>query len=130
VAFAITALLWRIYVHRAGQLLGEAIAAACDPVRVASSALLAHLVMIAGIIAIAVGDELVIEQPFGHTWPGSQYPMQPVPEDARPSPHCHPPSRTCHPHPETDLSRRSYRQAQLKKGATSLDGMWPLTWSG
>ncbi|MET8305837.1 low temperature requirement protein A [Micromonospora sp. NPDC005173] len=69
VAFAITALLWRIYIHRAGQLLAEAIAAAADPVRVAVSAVLAHLVMVAGIIAIAVGDELVIEHPFGHTYP-------------------------------------------------------------
>jgi low temperature requirement protein LtrA len=69
VTFAITALLWRIYIHRAGGLLSEAIAAALDPVHAAISAVYAHLVMIAGIIAIAVGDELVIQHPFGHTQP-------------------------------------------------------------
>ncbi|MEU5791442.1 low temperature requirement protein A [Micromonospora purpureochromogenes] len=69
IAFATTALLWRIYIHRAGQLLAEAIAAASDPVRVSTLAVHAHLVMVAGIIAIAVGDELVIEHPFGHTDP-------------------------------------------------------------
>ncbi|MFC4091507.1 low temperature requirement protein A [Micromonospora sp. GCM10011541] len=68
-AFATTALLWRIYIHRAGQLLAEAIVAASDPVRVARSAASAHLVMVAGILAIAVGDELVIEHPFEHTYP-------------------------------------------------------------
>ncbi|SCG65264.1 low temperature requirement protein A [Micromonospora inositola] len=69
IAFATTALLWRIYIHRAGQLLAEAIAAASDPVRVATLAVVAHLVMVAGILAVAVGDELVIEHPFGHTDP-------------------------------------------------------------
>ncbi|SCL14936.1 Low temperature requirement protein LtrA [Micromonospora rhizosphaerae] len=69
IGFATTALLWRIYIHRAGQLLAEAIAAASDPVRVGTLAIHAHLVMVAGIIAIAVGDELVIEHPFGHTDP-------------------------------------------------------------
>ncbi|WP_319459857.1 low temperature requirement protein A [Micromonospora sp. RTP1Z1] len=69
IAFATTALLWRIYIHRAGQLLAEAIAAASNPVRVGTLAVHAHLVMIIGILAIAVGDELVIEHPFGHTDP-------------------------------------------------------------
>ncbi len=69
IAFATTALLWRIYIHRAGQLLAEAIAAASNPVRVGTLAVHAHLVMVAGILAIAVGDELVIEHPLGHTDP-------------------------------------------------------------
>jgi low temperature requirement protein LtrA len=69
VAFTITALLWRIYIYRAGGLLAEAIAAAPDPIRAAISAIYAHLVMVASIVAIAVGDELVIESPFGHTQP-------------------------------------------------------------
>jgi low temperature requirement protein LtrA len=69
VTFAITALLWRIYIHRAGVLLAEAITAAADPIRATISAIYAHLVMVAGIVAVAVGDELVIEHPFGHTQP-------------------------------------------------------------
>jgi low temperature requirement protein LtrA len=69
VAFATTALLWRIYIYRAGEVLGAAVAAAPDPLRVAISAIYAHLVMVAGIVAISVGDELVIDHPFGHTPP-------------------------------------------------------------
>ncbi|WP_446214017.1 low temperature requirement protein A [Micromonospora sp. IBSANI012] len=62
-------MLWRIYIHRAGGLLAEAIAAAPDAVRATTSSLHGHLVMVAGIVAIAVGDELVIAHPFGHTQP-------------------------------------------------------------
>ena len=69
VAFATTVLLWRIYIHRAGELLGEAVAAAPDPFRAGLSAGYAHLVMVAGIVAISVGDELVIRHPFGHIQP-------------------------------------------------------------
>ncbi|WBB69552.1 low temperature requirement protein A [Micromonospora sp. WMMD812] len=69
VAFATTVLLWRIYIRRAGKVLGEAVDAAPDPLRVALSTMYAHPVMVAGIIAISVGDELVIEHPFGHTPP-------------------------------------------------------------
>ncbi|MEV4659281.1 low temperature requirement protein A [Micromonospora sp. NPDC049301] len=69
VAFATTVLLWRIYIHRAGEVFGGAVAAAPDPLRVTVSAIYAHLVMVAGIVAISVGDELVIEHPFGHTQP-------------------------------------------------------------
>ncbi|RQW91451.1 low temperature requirement protein A [Micromonospora globispora] len=69
VAFATTVLLWRIYIHRAGEVFGGAVAAATDPLRVALSATYAHLVMVAGIVAISVGDELVITHPFGHAQP-------------------------------------------------------------
>ena len=69
VAFATTVLLWRIYIYRAGEVLGEAVAAAPDPLRVGVSAVYAHLVMVAGIVAISVGDDLVIAHPFGHTPP-------------------------------------------------------------
>jgi low temperature requirement protein LtrA len=69
VAFVTTALLWRIYIHRAGGLLAEAIAAARDPIRATISAVYAHLVMVAGIVAAAVGDEVVIEHSFGHSQP-------------------------------------------------------------
>jgi low temperature requirement protein LtrA len=69
VAFATTVLLWRIYIYRAGQVLGPAVAVAPDPLRTAVTALYAHPVMIAGLVAISVGDELVITHPAGHTPP-------------------------------------------------------------
>jgi low temperature requirement protein LtrA len=67
IAFATEALMWRIYIHRAGGVLPEAIAAAPDPIRVVRSANYSHLVMVAGIVAIAVGKELVIGHPLEHT---------------------------------------------------------------
>ena len=52
-----------------GSCWPAAIAAAPDPARLAVSAIYAHLVMVAGIVATAVGDELVIAHPLGHTQP-------------------------------------------------------------
>jgi low temperature requirement protein LtrA len=69
VSFATTVLLWRIYIYRAGELLGTAIAAARDPVRVGLGQAYSHLIMVAGIVVTAVGQELVIAHPFGHTRP-------------------------------------------------------------
>ena len=69
VAFATTVLLWRIYIYRAGLVLGEAVAAANTRFHVAVSALYAHPVMVAGIVAVSVGDELVIGHPSGHSKP-------------------------------------------------------------
>lgn len=69
VSFVTAVLLWRIYIYRAGELLPGAITAAADPYRLARSALYAHLFMVAGIVAIAVGDELVIEHPTAHPQP-------------------------------------------------------------
>jgi len=69
VAFATTVLLWRIYIYRAGEVLGAAVVAAADQLRVAVAAAYAHPVMVAGIVAISVGDELVIRHPSGHTQP-------------------------------------------------------------
>ncbi|SCF18495.1 low temperature requirement protein A [Micromonospora chaiyaphumensis] len=68
-AFATTALLWRIYIHRTGELLADAIAAAPDPVRALITVVNVHLVMVASIVTIAVGNELVIEHPSGHPRP-------------------------------------------------------------
>ena len=64
-AFATTALLWRIYIHRAGALLADAIAAAPNLNRLAIATIYAHVVMAAGIVTIAVGNELVITHPLG-----------------------------------------------------------------
>ncbi|MFF0370622.1 low temperature requirement protein A [Micromonospora sp. NPDC005087] len=69
VAFTTTVLLWRIYIHLAGEVLGGAVAAANDPLRVTVLATNAHLVMVAGIVPISVGVELIIEHPSGHTQP-------------------------------------------------------------
>ncbi|SCG74997.1 low temperature requirement protein A [Micromonospora inositola] len=71
VSIATTVLVWRIYLHRAGASLAEAIAAAPAPRRLARSALMAHLLMVAGIMVTAVGDELLVAHPFGHTQPSS-----------------------------------------------------------
>jgi low temperature requirement protein LtrA len=69
VSFATTALLWRIYIYRAGEQLPEAIAKAREPARLARLSVPAHLLMIAGIVVIAPGIELVITHPLGHTDP-------------------------------------------------------------
>jgi low temperature requirement protein LtrA len=69
VAFATTVLLWRVYIYRAGGVLGSAVAAAADQLRAVVSVLYAHPVMVAGLVAISVGDDLVIRHPSGHTQP-------------------------------------------------------------
>ncbi|WP_446219430.1 low temperature requirement protein A [Micromonospora sp. IBHARD004] len=69
VAFATTALLWRIYIHRAGALLAGAMTMAPNPRRVAVLTIYSHMIMVAGIVTIAVGDELLITHPLGHPDP-------------------------------------------------------------
>ncbi|MFG2053114.1 low temperature requirement protein A [Micromonospora sp. NPDC048930] len=68
-SIAITVLLWRIYIYRAGELLSPAIAAAADRARLARSVSYTHLAMVAGIVFTAVGAELVIAHPLGHGTP-------------------------------------------------------------
>jgi low temperature requirement protein LtrA len=67
VAFAATALLWRIYIHRAGALMSEAMRAVANPRPFAVLAIYSHAIMVAAVVAFAVGDELVIQHPMGHT---------------------------------------------------------------
>jgi low temperature requirement protein LtrA len=69
VSFAAAAMLWRIYISRAGELLGAAITASRDPVLTGVAVTFAHLTMVAGIVVTAVGQELVIAHPLGHTPP-------------------------------------------------------------
>jgi low temperature requirement protein LtrA len=69
VAFATTVLLWRVYIYRAGEVLGAAVVAAPDPLRVGISVLYAHPVMVASLVTISVGDELVVSHPAGHIRP-------------------------------------------------------------
>ncbi|WP_262285733.1 low temperature requirement protein A [Micromonospora sp. MA102] len=67
VSFAITVLLWQIYFYRAGELLAVAIASAQSPAYVGRLASYAHLIMVTGVGLSAVGDELIISHPLGHT---------------------------------------------------------------
>ncbi|MDG4807576.1 low temperature requirement protein A [Micromonospora sp. WMMD1120] len=69
VSFVVTVLLWRIYFYRAGQILGEAIAASADPGRIGRLAELAHLLMVAGILAGSAGSELTLIDPTGAARP-------------------------------------------------------------
>jgi low temperature requirement protein LtrA len=67
VAFATTALLWRTYIFRAGELLPAAFAAAPEPVRLVRRALFAHVLMVVGVVIVAVGYEVVITRPWGRS---------------------------------------------------------------
>jgi low temperature requirement protein LtrA len=66
VAFAGTALIWRIYIFRAGEDVGPAIQASANPYLLGTLVSYAHLVMIAGLVVASVGAELVIDDPLGH----------------------------------------------------------------
>ncbi|MEV4542642.1 low temperature requirement protein A [Micromonospora echinaurantiaca] len=63
-AFLTTALLWRIYFHRAGHLLAEALRVARSAGRLGSSVGATHLVIVVGVLATGVGYELVIQHPY------------------------------------------------------------------
>ncbi|MEO3923343.1 low temperature requirement protein A [Micromonosporaceae bacterium B7E4] len=67
IAFTTTVLLWRVYFFQAGFLLAEAFSTARDPARFAWSATYTHLVIVAGVVTTAVGYELVVARPLGHT---------------------------------------------------------------
>jgi low temperature requirement protein LtrA len=67
VAFLTSALLWRVYFHRAGHLLPGAISAARHPARLGRAMSYTHLLMVAGIALTAVGYALFIEHPLGRT---------------------------------------------------------------
>ncbi|MEU7973535.1 low temperature requirement protein A [Micromonospora sp. NPDC049089] len=70
-ALASTVLLWRIYFHVAGGMLGTAVDRSRNPARLATDMAFAHLTMIAGIVLTGVGFELFITEPRGHlppTW--------------------------------------------------------------
>jgi low temperature requirement protein LtrA len=68
-SFATTVLLWLTYLYRAGALLPAAIAAVPAPARLVRVASLAHMIMVAGVLAADAGFELAIAQPLGHTDP-------------------------------------------------------------
>jgi low temperature requirement protein LtrA len=66
VTFAVTALIWRIYIFRAAQETGTAIQASANPYLLGTLVSYAHMVMIAGLVVTSVGAQLVIDDPFGH----------------------------------------------------------------
>jgi len=67
VSFVTTVLLFRIYTYPSGEMLPSALAAAPESDRLVRQALVAHLLMVVGIVAIAAGNGLVIEHPLGRT---------------------------------------------------------------
>ena len=67
VAFLSSVALWWVYFDRTAEASSQTIVSAADPGRIGRSAYTYfHLPMVAGIIAAAVGDELVISKPGGH----------------------------------------------------------------
>ena len=69
-AFLGSVALWWVYFDRSAGAAEAVIAASADPGRLGRSAYTYyHLPMVAGIIVAAVGDELVITEPLGHTTP-------------------------------------------------------------
>lgn len=68
-AFVVTALLWRIYVHRAGEVLSAAIEQSDQPERFISSAPLTQLAMVLGVVTTSAGFEFVIQEPLTHNSP-------------------------------------------------------------
>ena len=69
VAFATSALLWRIYYHRAGLLLTEALGRAGMPGRLGTVSERTHLLIVLSVLVTAVGYELVIDHPYGPSPP-------------------------------------------------------------
>ncbi|MEO3778270.1 low temperature requirement protein A [Micromonospora sp. B11E3] len=69
VAFLSTMLMWRIYFYRSGQVLAEAVAAAGDRDAAGRATGTAHVVMVLGIVATAVGFEIVLIHPGGSSVP-------------------------------------------------------------
>ncbi|MDG4800532.1 low temperature requirement protein A [Micromonospora sp. WMMD980] len=68
-AFATTLLLWRVYVHKSGELLPHAIARSSQPSKFLNTAPYTHLLMVAGVVTTAAGFDLVLLEPTGHTPP-------------------------------------------------------------
>ncbi|MGW4156013.1 low temperature requirement protein A [Micromonospora chersina] len=69
-ALLTSVLYWRIYVQRAGRILGEAVTRAAHPATIGRSAADTHLVMVIGVVSSAIGYELVSEHPTGHNQVG------------------------------------------------------------
>lgn len=67
-AFVSSVAMWWIYFHIGAERGSHLIAHSADPGRIARIAYTyLHILLVAGIILVAVGDELVIAHPLGHT---------------------------------------------------------------
>jgi low temperature requirement protein LtrA len=66
-AFIGTVSLWWCYFHRAEDIGKEAVEGVADPSRIVGLGNYALILMVIGIVAIAVGDELAIAHPHGPT---------------------------------------------------------------
>jgi len=67
-SFVSSVAMWWIYFHIGAERGSQLIAHASDPGRIARIAYTyLHVLLVAGIILVAVGDELVIAHPLGHT---------------------------------------------------------------
>lgn len=67
-AFLSSVAMWWIYFHVGAERGSQLIAHSADPGRIARIAYTyLHILLVAGIILVAVGDELVIAHPLGHT---------------------------------------------------------------
>ncbi|MBM7494375.1 low temperature requirement protein LtrA [Micromonospora luteifusca] len=69
IAFATSALLWRIYFYRAGLLLTKAFDRAGMPGRLGAASERTHLLIVLSVLVTSVGYELVIDEPFGQPRP-------------------------------------------------------------
>ncbi|MET7747651.1 low temperature requirement protein A [Micromonospora sp. NPDC005367] len=69
IAFTTSVLLWRIYFHRAGRLLNEALGRAGMPGRLATASERIHALIVFSVLVTAVGYALVIDHPFGPSRP-------------------------------------------------------------
>ncbi|MFE9957609.1 low temperature requirement protein A [Micromonospora sp. NPDC005299] len=69
VAYVSTVLMWRIYFYRSGEVLAEAVAVAGDRLAAGRATGVAHIVMVIGIVATAVGFEVVMKHPAGRPQP-------------------------------------------------------------
>jgi low temperature requirement protein LtrA len=69
VVFATTVLLWRLYIYRAGEVFGAAVGVATRQRRVMAVQIYAHVVMVAGVVAISTGGELVVTHGSGDNEP-------------------------------------------------------------
>jgi low temperature requirement protein LtrA len=67
VAFATTALLWRIYFYQAAYRLADTLKSSTQPNRLGRATASAHLVMVSGVVLTSVGYEAFIDHPTGHT---------------------------------------------------------------
>jgi low temperature requirement protein LtrA len=58
--------LWVLYFGGSDRLVSEHVASTADPIRTARLAMNSEVVVVAGLIALAVGQEVVIAHPLGH----------------------------------------------------------------